>query len=92
MSQWIGRTFTSDAGWNFLETIVDIGNRMTGSDGERAAAEVTRDALADAGARNARLAEFDVQGWTRGSSSIEAGETTQDCIALPRSPAGSVGR
>lgn len=89
MTQWIGRTFTSDAGWNFLETIVDIGNRMTGSDGERAAAEVTRDALADAGARNARLAEFDVQGWTRGSSSIEAGETTQDCIALPRSPAGS---
>jgi Zn-dependent M28 family amino/carboxypeptidase len=90
MTQWIGRTFTSDAGWNFLETIVDIGNRMTGSDGERAAAEVTRDALAEAGARNARLAEFDVQGWTRGSSSIEAGETTQDSIALPRSPAGSV--
>jgi Zn-dependent M28 family amino/carboxypeptidase len=80
MSQWIGRTFTSDAGWTFLETIVD---------GERAAAEITRDALADAGARNARLAEFDVQGWTRGSSSIEAGETTQDSIALPRSPAGS---
>ncbi|MFH5798535.1 M28 family peptidase [Haladaptatus sp. CMAA 1911] len=90
MSQWIGRTFTSDAGWNFLETIVDIGNRMTGSDGERAAAEVTRDALAEAGARNARLEEFGVQGWTRGSSSIEAGETTQDSIALPRSPAGSV--
>ncbi|GKZ13467.1 M28 family peptidase [Haladaptatus sp. T7] len=89
MSQWIGRTFTSDAGWNFLETIVDIGNRMTGSDGEREAAEATRDALADAGARNARLAEFDVQGWTRGSSSIEAGDTTQDCIALPRSPDGS---
>ncbi|WP_231183580.1 M28 family metallopeptidase [Haladaptatus sp. DYF46] len=90
MSQWIGRTFRSDAGWDFLETIVDIGNRMTGSDGERAAAEVTRDALADVGARNARLAEFEVQGWTRGSSSIEVGETTQDSIALPRSPAGSV--
>ncbi|MCO8245884.1 MULTISPECIES: M28 family metallopeptidase [unclassified Haladaptatus] len=89
MSQWIGRTFTSDAGWNFLETIVDIGDRMTGSDGEREAAEVTRDTLTDVGARNARLAEFDVQGWTRGTSSITAGDTTQESIALPRSPAGS---
>ncbi len=89
MSQWIGRTFTSDTGWNFLETIVDIGDRMTGSDGEREAAEVTRDTLTEVGARNARLAEFDVQGWTRGTSSITTGDTTQDSIALPRSPAGS---
>src|SRR6056297_3122060 len=86
MTQWIGETFTSDAGWDHLETLVDIGDRMAGSEGEREAAERTRDALADAGARDARLEEFDVQGWTRGDSEVRAGETAQASIALPRSP------
>ncbi|WP_458187332.1 M20/M25/M40 family metallo-hydrolase [Haladaptatus sp. NG-WS-4] len=89
MTQWIGRTFTSDTGWDLLETIVDIGDRMAGSEGERRGAEATRDVLEAIGARNARLEEFDIQGWSRDSSSIRAGETTQDCIALPRSPADS---
>jgi len=44
MTQWIGETFTSDAGWNHLEDLVDIGDRMAGSEGEREAAERTRDA------------------------------------------------
>ena len=86
MSTWIGDSFTSDAGWDHLEALVDIGNRMAGSDGERRAAEATREALAAVGARDARLEPFDVQGWTRGSSAVEAGETTQDSVALPRSP------
>ena len=90
MSEWIGETFTSDAGWTHLETLVDIGNRMAGSEGEREAAEATRDALAEVGARDARLESFPIQGWTRGSSAVRAGETTQDSIALPRSPAGEV--
>ncbi|MFC5134643.1 MULTISPECIES: M28 family peptidase [Haloferacaceae] len=90
MTTWIGETFTSDAGWSHLETLVDIGNRMAGSDGERRAAEATRDALAELGARDARLESFDIQGWTRGSSAVHAGDTTQDSIALPRSPAGEV--
>ncbi|WP_339104367.1 M28 family peptidase [Haloterrigena salinisoli] len=90
MTDWIGDVFTSDAGWTHLETLVDIGNRMAGSDGEREAAEATRDALADAGARNARLEEFDIQGWTREESAITAGGTSQNCIALPRSPADRV--
>jgi Zn-dependent M28 family amino/carboxypeptidase len=86
---WIDETFTSDVGWNHLETLVDVGNRMAGSDGERTAAEATRDALAEAGARHDRLQEFPIQGWARGDSEITAGDTTQDCIALPRSPADS---
>ncbi|SEV98592.1 M28 family peptidase [Natrinema salifodinae] len=91
MSDWIGTIFTSDVGWDHLEALVDVGNRMAGSEGEREAAELTRDALADAGARNARLDTFDIQGWTRGDSAITAGDTTQDCIALPRSPSERVG-
>ncbi|WP_222919739.1 M28 family metallopeptidase [Natrinema sp. SYSU A 869] len=86
MSDWIGTVFESDVGWDHLEGLVDIGNRMAGSEGEREAAELTRDALADAGARNARLESFEIQGWTREDSAITAGDTTQDCIALPRSP------
>jgi len=88
MTDWIGETFTSEAGWTHLEHLVDIGNRMAGSEGERRAAEATRDALADAGARDARLEAFEIQGWTRGSAEVRAGNTAHEAIALPRSPAG----
>jgi Zn-dependent M28 family amino/carboxypeptidase len=86
MTEWIGETFTSDVGWEHLETLVDLETRMAGSDGERRAAEATRDALEAVGARDVRLEPFEIRGWTRGSSEITARETTQDCIALPRSP------
>lgn len=86
MTDWIGEIFTSFAGWNHLETLVDIENRMAGSDGERRAAEATRDALSEVGARNARLDEFDIQGWTRGESTVRVDETDHASIALPRSP------
>ena len=90
MNEWIGETVTSDVGWDHLETLVDVGNRMAGSEGERTAAAATRDALATVGARDAHLEEFPIQGWARGESAIRAGETTQDSIALPRSPSGEV--
>ena len=89
MTDWIGETFTSLTGWNHLETLVDIENRMAGSDGERRAARATRDALGEVGARNARLDEFDIQGWTRGESTVRADETENASIALPRSPSGA---
>jgi Zn-dependent M28 family amino/carboxypeptidase len=86
---WIGATFTSTAGWDHLETLVDLGDRMAGSDGERAGAEATRDALAAAGARDARLEEFPVQGWERGDSAVRPADgPAQASIALPRSPDG----
>lgn len=88
MADWIGETFTSDVGWNHLETLVDIGNRMAGHPGEMAGLEATRDALIEGGARNARVETFDIQGWVRGESRVETPETTEECIALPRSPAG----
>jgi Zn-dependent M28 family amino/carboxypeptidase len=94
MTEWIGETFTSSAGWDHLEELVDIGNRMAGSPGEREAAEATRDALDAAGARDAHIETFDIQGWERATSEIRAAGTTHgvhsECIALPRSPAGEV--
>ncbi|MFC7166463.1 M28 family metallopeptidase [Halospeciosus flavus] len=93
MSDWIGSTFTSDTGWGHLETLVDVGDRMAGTEGERRAAEATRDALATY-ARDAHLDEFEIQGWERGDSELRAaGETFEhrdEVIALPRSPAGEV--
>ena len=93
MTDWIGETFTSDVGWNHLESLVDIGDRMAGSDGERTGLELTRDAFADVGARDARIGEFEIQGWERGDSAIRRGDETvasggNACIALPRSPSG----
>ncbi|MDY6818683.1 MAG: M28 family peptidase [Halobacteriales archaeon] len=90
MADWISETFTSDVGWEHLETLVDIGNRMAGSDGEHAGAEATYEVFEEIGARNVGLEEFDIQGWARGTSAIHAGDTEQDCIALPRSPSGRV--
>jgi Zn-dependent M28 family amino/carboxypeptidase len=93
MTDWIGDTFTSDAGWTHLESLVDVGSRMAGTDGERAGLELTRDAFAEAGARNARIEGFEIQGWERGDSAIRAGDDPvasgmNACIALPRSPSG----
>ena len=89
MTRWIGEVFASDVGWIHLEDLVDIGNRMAGTEGERAAAEVTRDVL-DEYARNARFETFEIQGWERGSASIETPVSSESAIALPRSPSASV--
>ncbi|MFD1634697.1 M20/M25/M40 family metallo-hydrolase [Haloplanus ruber] len=89
MHGWIGETFTSDTGWSHLERLVDIGDRMAGSPGEREALTATRDALADLGARDAHVETFDVQGWVRGSSGVETPDGDTESIALPRSPSGS---
>ncbi|WP_248897650.1 M28 family peptidase [Haloplanus halobius] len=90
MSRWIGETFTSDVGWDHLERLVDIGDRMAGGPGEREALEATRDALADVGARDAHVEPFEIQGWRRGSSGIDTSDGEAESIALPRSPAGTV--
>lgn len=89
MTDWIGDVFTSDTGWHHLETLVDVRDRMTGTPGEREAAEVTRDEL-ERFCEDAWLDEFDVQGWERGDSAVETRADVEDCIALPRSPSDAV--
>ncbi|UPM43747.1 M28 family peptidase [Halocatena salina] len=86
MTDWIGTTFTSTVGWEHLERLVDIDDRMAGSDGEREAAVATRDALAEAGGCEVHLDVFDIQGWERESSAVRAGGRRHESIALPRSP------
>jgi len=85
---WIEHVYTGDTAWNHLKYLVDVGKgRMAGSDEERLAAEETRDRLASFGVRNARLDEFEITGWDRESSTVEAVDGTEyECFALPRSP------
>ncbi|MFW5948952.1 MAG: M28 family peptidase [Halolamina sp.] len=90
MSHWLAETLTSDAGPSLHEELVDVGNRLAGSAGERTGAEAVRDALDAVGARDARLAEYDIQGWTRGSNEVAAGDEFFEGVALPRGPPGEV--
>ncbi|WP_277555000.1 M28 family metallopeptidase [Halobaculum limi] len=91
----VGDARTSGFGWDVLTDLVDVGSRMAGQTGEREGAEVVRDAFEAAGARDARLEEFDIPGWWRGESSLtihDPHERThdgqQDVLALPGCPAG----
>jgi len=86
---WIGAVHASEEGWEHLERLVDIRNRMAGTEGERRAAEATREAFGRH-AEDARLDEFEVPRWERVGSTLRTGEGEEDCIALPRSTDGTV--
>lgn len=84
---WIDTVFRSQVGWEHLEALCELGGRLAGSPGERRAAELTRDALSAAGARDARIEEFEIQGWARETSRISGdGVEIAECVALPWSP------
>jgi Zn-dependent M28 family amino/carboxypeptidase len=90
---WLEDTFASTAGWDHLNRLVDLDDgRMAGHESERQAAELTRDALQDAGAENAYLEEFEITGWRRGSSEFthEDSGKNHETFALPRSPSDTV--
>lgn len=91
MAHWISTAITSDAGWDHLETLVDCGPRLAGSEEERNAARGTCERFTEVGARNARLESFPLQGWARGTSALTPihADEALDCIALPRSPSAA---
>jgi Zn-dependent M28 family amino/carboxypeptidase len=94
MHEWIGRTVTSDVGWDHLAALTAIDDRMAGTAGERRAAEATAAAFRNAGAHDVRLTEVPVLGWSRVDSRLTAvdGDHAVDAVGLPRSPsAGAVG-
>ncbi|MFB6169671.1 MAG: M28 family peptidase [Haloarculaceae archaeon] len=92
----VGDAYTSAFGWDVLESLVDVGNRMAGQDGEHEGAAVVRDAFEAAGLRNVRTEEFDLPGWWRGDASISLPDREQtfdaahQAIGLPGTPAGEV--
>ncbi|WP_049927903.1 M28 family peptidase [Halopiger goleimassiliensis] len=98
----IGRAWTDDRPWRLLTRLTELPHRMGGSPGERRAAEIVREAFADAGLENREIREFEMQYWERGSTefAVLEGDAKADdgrdvdrsfeAIALPYSPAGDV--
>ncbi len=86
---WISATYRSDPGWSLLESLVDIGSRMPGSEGERRGAEAVESAF-DAIGLDPVVTSFSIRGWFREDSAIRTAEQSHSCIALPRSPADTV--
>lgn len=87
---WIGDTYRSDVGWTLLETLVDIGSRMPGSDGERDGAMAVKETFEEIGLADPHLESFSITGWERKDSSLIVDGTDHACIGLPRSPATTV--
>ncbi|WP_115864842.1 M28 family peptidase [Halorussus litoreus] len=91
----VGDAYTSTFAWETLESLVEVGNRMAGQEGEHEGAEVVADAFAEAGLREVEIDEFEIPGWWRGSSSLTLDdphareyEGDHEVIALPGIPAG----
>ncbi len=92
----VGDAYTSTFGWDLLESLVEVDNRMAGQEGEHEGATLVRDAFESAGLRNVETEEFDIPGWWRGDSSLalpdrgKRYEAQHQIIALPGTPAGDV--
>lgn len=91
-----GELMTSSTSWELLGDIVSVRNRMAGSPGEAAGAEIIADAYETAGFNDVSTTTFPVPSWERGSSSIavegeaEPYTNQHELIALPRTTDGEV--
>ncbi|MFB6304815.1 MAG: M28 family peptidase [Haloferacaceae archaeon] len=90
MDASLGRAWTDDRPWSLLTDLTDVGPRLGGSEGERAAAELLADALGDAGVRDVRLDPFRTRAWRRGSSELVVDGRSVECVALPYAPPADV--
>lgn len=90
---WIGRTYTSDVGWELLCDLAEIGGRLGASEGERRGHERVMEAFESVGVRDVHDEPFEIPKWDRGAASLSLSEPTGrsfDGIALPGSPSGEV--
>ena len=93
----VGDAYTSTFHWEVLESLVDVGNRMAGQDGEREGAEHVAAAFEESGLRDVEVDEFEIDGWWRGSSRLETSGSHEETyaadyqvIGLPGTPSGDV--
>jgi len=92
----IGDAYRHGIAWETLESLVDVGNRMAGQDGEREAAAVVEDAFETAGLEAIERDSFEIPGWWRGSTALSLPDHEQQydnphqLFALPGTPAGDV--
>lgn len=89
----IGDAYTSDFGWQVLEDLVGVGNRMAGQEGEAEGARIVAEAFENAGLRDVKTEEFEIPGWWRGEASLVVERTydgDHEVIGLPGTPRRSV--
>jgi aminopeptidase YwaD len=90
----VGNAYRNSKAWGTLESLVDVGNRMAGQDGEERAADVVAEAFETAGLRDVSRDSFEIAGWWRGSTALTltAHDKTyvgpHQLFGLPGTPAG----
>lgn len=90
---WLGRSYTSDLGWNVLRDLAELGDRLGASANERHGHERVAEAFEAVGVRDVDFHEFEMPKWERNEATLEISAPTHrdfDCIALPGSPAGDI--
>ncbi|NHN46950.1 M28 family peptidase [Halostella sp. JP-L12] len=89
----LGRAWRDDAPWRTLSRLAELPDRLGGHEGERRAADIVAEALADAGVRDVTRQSFSMTRWTRGAASFSVTapvERAFEAVALPYSPGGEV--
>jgi aminopeptidase YwaD len=93
-TELVGEAYTSTRGLDLIESLVDLGSRMPGTEGEERAAALLAERFEENGLREVETTEFPIPGWWRGSSSLSIGDRRFDgpneLVALPGTPAGEV--
>src|SRR6056297_2242623 len=56
----LGRAWTDETPWAVLTALTELDHRLAGHEGEHRAAEITADALREAGAREVETTSFDL--------------------------------
>jgi len=96
-SETIGETYTSTFGWELLNDLSEIQNRMAGHPGEQEAADHIAEAFRRAGADSVTESTFEIVKWERGTVRCTTTGGLQlefkqphQIIALPHSPTDEV--
>ena len=93
-AQILGDVYSSKAPLDNLTVLCDeYGSRWAGTPGDRGACEFMREKFEEYGLENARLEEYELEGWTRGPATLEITSPiskTISCISLPYNLSGEV--
>jgi Zn-dependent M28 family amino/carboxypeptidase len=89
----LGRAWLDDRPWRVLTRLTELDDRFAGHPGEREAAAIVAEALADAGASDVHEEPFEVRRWSRGGADLAVTVRDRDlhrsfeAVALPYTPA-----
>ncbi|WP_312909088.1 M28 family metallopeptidase [Natronosalvus caseinilyticus] len=89
----LGWAWSDDQPWELLTALTQLENRMGGSPGERAAADLVAEAFERVGVANVGLESFPIQYWERGETTFVVTDPVErefEALALPYAPAADL--